>query len=224
MKSSQLSEIFKDGNVVIPVFFLKNFEKFQLEMDCFLFLMYLYNKGNNFLFNPSEFANELNLDLKKVMEFFEILTNKSFLKVDVVKNEKGFSEELVILNLFFDKISLLVLDEISNQKSEADSSVFAMIEKEFGRTLGPIEIEIITAWLNSNIDEDLIQEALKEAVFNGVFNLKYIDKILYEWGKKGYKTVQDVENSRKARNTKTIEKDSEIDIDLVDWNWFDDDE
>ena len=73
-----------------------------------------------------------------------------------------------------------------------------------------------------NISEELIKEALKEAVFNGVFNLKYIDRILYEWSKDGVKTVKDVEERRKKRNKKKEEKD-EIDLDIVDWNWFDED-
>mgnify|MGYP002520477974 CR=1 FL=1 len=31
-------------------------------------------------------------------------------------------------------------------------------------------------------------EALKEAIYNGVTSLKYIERILYDWRKKGYKT------------------------------------
>jgi len=45
----------------------------------------------------------------------------------------------------------------------------------------------------------LIKEALKEAVLNGVNNLKYIDKILYEWCKKGYKKAQDVHKKTKKQ-------------------------
>ena len=106
---------------------------------------------------------------------------------------------------------------------EINSSVFDMIEREFGRTLGPIEIEIIKAWLSNNMSEDIIKEAVKEAVFNGVSNLRYIDKILYEWGKLGLKTVKDVENMRNKRNNKS-DKDEDIDMDIVDWNWFDDEQ
>ena len=88
-----------------------------------------------------------------------------------------------------------------------------------------MEVEIIKAWLNSNISEDLIKEALKEAVFNGVSNLRYIDKILYEWGKDGINTVEDVEKRRKNRNKDKNKKSDDTDIsDIVDWNWFDEEE
>ena len=57
-------------------------------------------------------------------------------------------------------------------------------ENEFARSLSPIEYETITNWLNNGISEELINDALKEAVVNGVTNLRYIDKIIYEWTKK----------------------------------------
>ena len=115
--------------------------------------------------------------------------------------------------------------EEGNQKSATyQSNIFETIEKEFGRTLSPIEYEIIKAWLDNDIDEDLIKEAIKEATFNGVSNLRYIDKILYEWGKLNIKTVKDVENHRKKRaQHREEEADSNIDLDIVDWDWFDDD-
>ena len=67
--------------------------------------------------------------------------------------------------------------------------------------------------------------ALVEATFNGVSNLRYIDKILYEWGKLGVKTVEDVEKNRmKRNNTNKNQVNEEVDMDVIEWNWFDDDE
>ena len=87
-----------------------------------------------------------------------------------------------------------------------------------------MEYEIIKAWLDNDMSEDLIKEAIKEATFNGVSNLRYIDKILYEWGKQGIKTVKDVEDNRHKRAQRREEEaDSNIDLDIVDWDWFDDD-
>ena len=115
-----------------------------------------------------------------------------------------------------------------NKKREDNinnSNIYELIEKEFGRTLSPIEAEIISAWLDNNTSEELIKEALKEAVFNGVSSLRYIDKILYEWGKKGIKTVKDVEDNRKKRNdNRDKNNDNNIDLDSLEWNWFDEDE
>ena len=80
-----------------------------------------------------------------------------------------------------------------------------------------MEIEIIKEWLES-YDEELIKEALKEAIYNDVRNLKYVDRILYNWRMKGIKNKEDVlknkKNYRKA--TKPIEP-------IYDYNWLEDD-
>lgn len=224
MKSSKLIDIFKDGNIVIPIYILKNYKSLNITSDEFIFMMYLYNLGNKFLFDPSKFSNELNIDIKDVMNYISVLTDKKLIKVEVLKNDKGVMEEVVIIDDFYQKLAYFTIDKVNNDDN-SDSNIFEIIEKEFGRTLSSMEVEIIKAWLNSNISEDLIKEALKEAVFNGVSNLRYIDKILYEWGKDGITTVEDVEKRRKNRNKDKNKKSDDTDIsDIVDWNWFDEEE
>ena len=154
-----------------------------------------------------------------------ILNDKDLLSVDVRKTEKKVMEEVINLESFFNKLSLIIMENMSEEKDNSKSNIFEVIEKEFGRTLSPIEFEIIKAWLDNNMSEELIKEALKEATFNGVSNLRYIDKILYEWEKAGIKTKEDVLKNNKKRRIKS-EEDSkkEIDLDIMDWDWFDEDE
>ena len=225
MKSSKLIEIFKNGNIVLPLYLLKNYKKLKLELNEFVFLMYLYDLGNNALFNPNRFCEDLNLELMEVMNLVSELTDKGFIKVEVIKNEKGIMEELVILDGFFDKLSLIALEDV-NKEDKVDvenSTIFELIEKEFGRTLSSMEYEIIKAWLEQGFSEDLIKEVLKEAVFSGVSNLRYMDTILYEWSKNGIKTAADVEKNRKKKNVQK-EKESDIDLEIVEWSWFDDED
>ncbi len=225
--NKSLCKVFSEGNISIPIYFIKNYKKFNLGLDEFLFLMYLYNLGDNVLFNPGEFSDKLNVDLTEIMNYVGSLTDKGLIRVEVIKNDKGYMEEMIILDDFYNKLSLVIMDDVNESKSDSSKSdVFEIIEKEFGRTLSPIEIEIIRTWLDNNFSEDLIKEALKEATFNGVSNLRYIDKILYEWAKSGINTVEAVEEKRKKRkdSTKSIDKDSDIDLDTIEWNWFDEDE
>ena len=227
MKGSKLGEIFRDGNIVIPIYILKNYKNLKLELDEFIFLMYLYNKGNKFLFDPNKFSNDLSLKTTEIMDLISKLTDKGFIKVEVLKNDKGYMEEVISLDGFYNKITMytIVQSNILEEQTKDESYIFEFIEKEFGRNLSPTELEIIKAWLENNMSEELIKEAVKEAVLNGVSKLRYIDKILYEWGKKGIKTVKDVEENRKQRNmSREKEKDSDIDLDTLEWNWFDDDE
>ena len=225
MKSGELLSIFKQGHLVIPLYFLQQYKKFNISLEEFVFLMYLYQLGDKSLFDPSKYQEELNIDLSKVMEYISKLTDKKLIEVDVVKNDKGLMEEVVLLDGFYRKLSLVMVEDNNEKSKEYQSNIFEVIEKEFGRTLSPIEYEIIKAWIDNDMSEELIREAIKEATFSGVSNLRYIDKILYEWGKLGIKTAKNVEKHRKKRaQRKEEEADSNIDLDIVDWDWFDDDE
>lgn len=217
MKKIKLVEIFRDGHIVIPIYLLKRYKELNISLDEFIFLMYLCGRDKN-TFDPNSFKEELNTSLDNIMEYVSNLSDKNYIKVEVNKNDKGLMEEVISVDDFYNKLSLLLIDD--NNKKEVSSTIFEEIEKEFGRTLSPIEYEIIKTWLENSIDEELILEALKEAVFNGVSNLRYIDKILYEWGKKGYKTKEDIAKAKSKKGKKT--KDKDIDLDIVDWNWFDD--
>ena len=224
MKSSKLIEMFKQGNMVIPMYFLKHYKEFKLTMEEFVFLMYLYNLGNKFLFDPGKFGEDLNLEMMEVMTYVGNLTDKHFIRVEVLKNEKGLMEDVVILDEFYNKLSMITIDEVNNTSNSDNSNIFEVIEKEFGRTLSPIEYEIIKAWLDGGFTEEIIREAIKEATLNNVSNLRYIDKILYEWGKAGIKTASDVEKNKKKRNETRNQQDENIDMDIIDYNWFDDDD
>ena len=81
-----------------------------------------------------------------------------------------------------------------------------------------MELEIIKAWLDSGFQEEVIEEAIKESVFNGVTNLRYIDKILYEWDKKGIRTREDVEKK------KLHHRKEEPPVEVFEYNWFEDDD
>lgn len=224
MKNSKLINIFKQGNIVVPIYLLKHYKEFKLEMEEFIFLMYLYNLGNKTLFNPTKFSDDLGLDLSTVMNLIGVLTEKKLISVEVLKNDKGLMEEFVLLDEFYNKLSFITIEEVNNTSNSDGSTIFEIIEKEFGRTLSPMEYEIIKAWLDNNIGEELIREAIKEATFNGVSNLRYIDKILYEWGKLGINTAEDVENNRKKRKViKEQQNTDDIDMDIMDWDWFEDD-
>ena len=216
MKSENLVDILKTGNVVIPIYFLKNYKKFDLKIDEFVFLMYLVNLKDN-VFNPKMIGEELNIKNTEVLNYISILSDKKLVNIDSKKSDKIITD-IINLGGFYNKLGIIVRDEI-NDVDVDNSSVFELIEKEFGRTLSSMEYEIIKAWLNNNISEELIKEALKEAVFNGVSNLRYIDKILYEWNKLGIKNKEDVLKNKKKHNDKNEDK---VDID-IDWNWFDED-
>ena len=80
MKGSKLTEILMDGNIVIPIYFLKNYRKLKLNSDEFIFMMYLYNNGNEFTFNPAKISKDIGIDISMVMELVSNLSDKNMIK------------------------------------------------------------------------------------------------------------------------------------------------
>lgn len=221
MKSGKLTELLKKGNFVVPYYLFQLRDKFSMSLEEFIFLMYLINVNSKIIFDLEKISNDLNIKLEEIMIMVDSLSEKKYLSVDVIKNDNGIMEEYINLDLFFDKVTMLLVDEINQVDDSVKVNVFEKIEQEFGRTITSIEYEIIKSWLENGVSEELILEALKEAVFNGVSNLRYIDKILYEWTKKGFKTKEDVEKHQlKYRE----EKKKENKLELFDYDWFDDEE
>lgn len=78
------------------------------------------------------------------------------------------------------------------KKDNQDINLYMLFETEFGRPLSPFEIETLNVWVDQDgHDQHLVKAALKEAVIAGKINLRYIDRILFDWKKRGFKTVKD---------------------------------
>lgn len=222
MKYEKLSNVIKSGNIVIPLYIYKHFSKFNIDYETFMFLMYLHGKGNKIFFDINSLASEFFCDTKKIMQYISILQKEKLIDIKVIKNEKNIMEEYISLDFFYDKISLFIVNEFVEEENNSieKENIFAILEKEFGRSLSAIEIEIVKAWQENNYSDEIIKEAIKESVMNGVPSLRYIDKILYTWSSKGIKTIEEVEKNR--RNFRKKEDNKKVDV--FDYDWMDDDE
>lgn len=218
MKNKVMLDIIRSSNIVIPLYLYRVYPKLNIGLDEFVFLMYLSNQGEKMVFDPIKISKDLGVTTKEVMLLISSLSDSKLISVEVLKNDKNIMEEYISLEFFYQKLNLMLIDEV-NSDEEVDSDIFSTIEKEFGRTLSPMEYEIVKAWIDSGFSLDLIKEAVKEATFNGVSNLRYIDKILYEWNKKGIKTVNDVDKNRNKHKEEKKEK-----LEVFEYNWLEDDE
>ena len=71
---------------------------------------------------------------------------------------------------------------------------YNQIEIEFGRPLSPVEQETIRDWLTTDhYLPEVILLALREAVLNAAYSLKYMDRILLNWERRHLKTAQQVQ-------------------------------
>lgn len=213
MSNSILEGLVKEKDYTFKKLLFKIVKNFDLSLSELLLLIYFLNQDKPSL-NVSDITSITLMDDKEILSAFTSLTSKGLISINIVKDPSGKVNEVIDLSNLY---KAMVSDININIKKASASNIFTTFEHEFGRTLSPIEFEIINAWLKSGINEELIIGALKEATYNGVSNLRYIDKIIYEWGKKGFKTMDDVNGHLKNKN----ESSNKV---LFDYNWLDDEE
>ena len=198
-------DILKNESFYIPNVLFKNYRNLNITDSELIILIYLINSDKTF--NPKKISKDLNFKLNETMELINSLIEKGIIKIDIIN--KKVREEIFNLDELYNKLAFIII----NGKEQKSTNIFDIFEKEFGRTLSPMDYEIISDW-QKDFDDNLILLALKEAVFNNVNNLRYIDKIIRDWGKKGIKTEQDVINDRKKFESKKSNKK------LFDYDWL----
>ncbi len=208
-------EYFKCQKYITNSLFIKKALSLKLSLEEFLMLTYFDNDYNNYL-NMDELSKNIGISSEKAYEIFTSLLSKKLIDIKTEKDIEGRLIEKVNLDNFY---KMILEEEIKTEKQEKKNDIYEEFETEFARPITSMEYEIINAWLEHNYSEELIIGALKEAVYNGVRNLRYIDKILYEWNKKGFKTMNDVNNHLEKREIREKE-----DSELFDYNWLDDEE
>ncbi len=209
MTKNSLNKILTDNKFICPSILIKSINNLNLSLNEFILLIYFYNNPNT-NFNIENISEVTGLKESVVMETFGSLTEKSLIKIVNIKDDSGLINDCISIEPIYE----LINNYISvNEVKDAKDNIYSIFEKEFGRTISPLEYEMINGWISIGNSEELIVEALKEAVYNGVNNFRYIDKIIYEWSKKGYKTKEDIEKSRKDRSVSKS--------DLFDYNWLD---
>lgn len=193
MENSML-KLLQDKPIVIPRILLNNYKKLNISEEELLIIMVIISLDNEIEYNPDIFVNELSMERHKVMELISSLIGKNVLSLEIVQNGRK-KEERISLSLLYEKLLNIIIDK-KEETVRVDDSIFSVFENELGRLLSPMEIEQIKEWVVTFKNNELIIAALKEAVLNGVSNLRYIDTILNEWNKKGYKNKEDVIKDR----------------------------
>ena len=177
-----------NNHMIIPNYLVKYYKKFDLDINEFIMLIYFLNSNEKLIFDNKKISNDLFMEQNEVLEIINSLIEKQYISIEMNKSN-GIIEEYISLDLFFKKINACLIENDTNDNS---SDIYSKFEKEFGRTLSPVEYETISKWIENNIPLNLIEAALKEAILNGVNSIRYIDKILFEWNKKGYKDSTDI--------------------------------
>lgn len=213
-----LLKLLQDGDTSIPNFLLDNYAKMGMTNDEFLLYLQIKKeqaRGNGFP-PMDKLAASLGINSQTLFATIQSLQDKKMLEIKQRRDGQGQLTDFYDFSLFYQKL-IALLDgkaaKVVESKSQADTNnIYDQIQVEFGRALSPIEIETITQWINNDhFSPDLIRLALKEAVLNQAYNLKYMDRILLNWQQRNLTTAAQVENSLKQRPHGETEKHAQND-------------
>ena len=197
---------YKTGNLVLPIELLFHFHEIFDNSDDFLVWQFFYLQNTTSLeeISPNRIAESIGKSVTEVNRSMSNLTEKGLLqyKTIVLNGE---------IEAVFDALPALErLDEIVESHSTiaqpiSQNSLKDLVEtfqRELGRLLTPFEIEDLTKTIQDDkTSPELVTAALREAVFNGKANWKYIQAILRNWRREGITTVSQVEVKREERET-----------------------
>ncbi|MFT8823866.1 MAG: DnaD domain protein [Liquorilactobacillus mali] len=208
-------EYLKAGQTTISNLVLYNYPMLGLnetEMILIIQIMSATQSGDSFP-EIELIAKRMGRNEADVYQAMHSLIQKNVMEIASIQDENGIKHDVYQFKKLFDK---LIVMEQQKQKSlenkdlkTAQEKVFQSIEVEFGRPLSPIEIETVNLWLHKdNYLPELILLALREAVLNQAYSLKYIDRILLSWERQNIRSAQDVQREQQRKRIKTQDSSS----------------
>ena len=195
---------YKTGNLVLPTELLFHFHEIFDNSDDFLVWQFFYLQNTTSLeeISPVQIAESIGKSVAEVNRSMSNLTEKGLLQYKTI----ALNGEIEAV---FDALPALErLDEIVESRSSVAQTVsqnvlkdlVEIFQQELGRLLTPFEIEDLTKTIQDDkTSPELVTAALREAVFNGKANWRYIQAILRNWRREGITTVAQVEAKREER-------------------------
>lgn len=221
MKST-IYDWMKSGHSMVPNILLNQFHKLNVSGDEFVLILYLmtqisYAQNSNQI---DHMSISLGWSQQKIFEHLNNLMDKDYLAIELVPDHNGKQSDHYTLRPLFEKLDAVFFQPEVKSKvehEEEDTSLVAYFEKEFGRVLSPIELEVLSNWMRvDKYPDELIKLALKQAVLNQALSFKYIDAILLNWQKRNIRTAIEAEKQIDQFNQKQQMKNQTIDTSQYD--------
>ena len=212
-------DAFKSGNLVLPSALLLHFKELFPSSDDFLVWQFFYLQNTSALdeLSPSQIAETIGKELADVNQSISNLTENGLLQYRTIELN-GEIELIFDASLAFERLDNLLDSQtpaaIAPNPQNQLKDLVETFQQELGRLLTPFEIEDLSKTVKEDgIKADLIKEALREAVFNGKPNWKYIQAILRNWRHEGIQSVAQVEAKRaerEANNPKQVQASADF--------------
>ena len=197
MNNEIMLQLFMDEPFSIPSTVIKNYGELGISEQQFMLLIHIrqFSMEGNMFPTPFELQERMTINELQCANELKELLKKGFLSIIEKQEDDGRLAEVISLVPLYEKAAMFLTaksyDNDKDSKENEEGKLFRRFEEEFCRPLSPMEMEMISMWL----DEDshvpqIIEAALREAVVSSKMNFRYIDRILFDWKKNGVRTVQ----------------------------------
>ncbi len=133
----------------------------------------------------------------------DILENKNENKKENKKKKKEEENEDIL--------------SITNTKN-----IYEYLEKNFGRTIAPIEAEKLDSWIK-DFNFEIVKHAIDSSTISGVKTFNYVEGILRNWKACGYKTLDEIKAHEDSHYNSRI-RGKALASELFDYNWLEDED
>lgn len=188
------STYFNGYNFVINSFVLEKIHSYKLNLNEFLLLMYFLNIDDR-QFVLADIKKHLKLSKEEILSSLNVLIEKGIVFLETKKDDKGVIREYISLAKFFE-----LLDHNENADNDLIKKVTNYIESNCKYKLSDRDLEIVKAWIDKGFEFDLIKNSIDESMYNGSFDVRFIDNLLYK---------------------KDVKIENKVTEPLFDYNWLD---
>jgi len=165
---------------------LENYKKLKIneqELATIFMIDHLIGQGNPFV-TQDLLSLKMTMDVKTIDTVLANLLTKGYLSY-ISQDGKTITTLDPLKKILYREFQLsLTKEENEKNKKEVNEqleNIYSNFEKLFGRQLSPVEISKIREWVSYGYSDDLIINALKEALSKGKKSLRSVDKILLSW-------------------------------------------
>ncbi len=203
---------------------LENYKKLKIsenQLAIIFMIDHLVSQGNPFV-TADLLSLKMSLDIKEIDSLLADLLTRGFMEYATM-NGKTVTSLNPLKEILYREFQISISKEAEvkgNAKiNEELNNIFKVFEQELGRPLSPLEISRIREWVALGYSDEIIINALKEALSQGKKSLRSVDKILLSWAKR-----EDLENEGKTSIEDDWTNNLEETIRIAKTPWLDDDD
>ena len=203
---------------------LENYKKLKISENQLAIIMmidHLIEHGDQFV-TADLLSLKMSLDIKEIDRLLADLLTRGLMEYATVNGKTVTSLKPLNEKLYREfQISVSKENEAKNSETISNqlNNVFEQFQNELGRSLSPIEVSTIREWVSMGYTDEVIIDALKEAINQGKKSIKSVDKILLTWAKR-----DDLEAEGKTSIDDDWTKNLEETIRIAKTPWLDEDD